>query len=70
MIAGFLAQGLNLFEASKTAVYLHGLAGEMASKDLTEYSVLASDLLNYIPEAIKTELINSYNYKSFNKTLE
>lgn len=70
MIAGFLAQGLNLFEASKTAVYLHGLAGEMASKDLTEYSVLASDLLNYIPEAIKIELINSYNYKSFNKTLE
>ena len=70
MIAGFLAQGLNLFEASKTAVYLHGLAGEMASKDLTEYSVLASDLLNYIPEAIKTELINSYNYKSFNKTFE
>ena len=49
------------FEAAKTAVYLHGLAGELASKDLTEYSVLASDLLRYIPNAIKTELINSSN---------
>ena len=61
MIAGFLAQGLKPFEAAKTAVYLHGLAGELASKDLTEYSVLASDLLRYIPNAIKTELINSSN---------
>ncbi len=53
MIAGFLAQGLKPFDAAKTAVYVHGLAGELASKDLTEYSVLASDLLNYIPKAIK-----------------
>ncbi len=54
MIAGFIAQGMKYFDACKTAVYLHGLAGELASKDLTEYSVLASDLLNYIPWAIKT----------------
>ncbi|MBR1943836.1 NAD(P)H-hydrate dehydratase [bacterium] len=53
MIAGFMAQGMKSFDACKTAVYLHGLAGELASKDLTEYSVLASDLLNYIPKAIK-----------------
>lgn len=53
MIAGFLAQGLKPFEACKTAVYLHGRAGEIASEDLTEYSVLASDLLDYIPKAIK-----------------
>lgn len=56
MIAGFLAQGMKPFEASKTAVYLHGLSGELASKDLTEYSVLASDLLTYIPSAIKSVL--------------
>ena len=54
MIAGFLAQGLKRFEAARLAVYLHGLAGDLASKDLTEYSVLASDILNYIPQAIKT----------------
>ena len=56
MIAGLLAQGLNCFEASCLAVYLHGLAGEFASEILTEYSVLASDLINYIPKAIKTIL--------------
>lgn len=56
MIAGFLAQGLNCFEASVLAVYLHGLTAEIASKELTEYSTLASDLLKYIPEAIKSIL--------------
>jgi len=54
MIAGFLAQGMKSFDACKTAVYLHGLAGELAGKDLTEYSVLASDVLKYIPMAIRT----------------
>lgn len=56
MISGFLAQGLNCFDASCLAVYLHGKASEIASKELTEYSTLASDLLDYIPKAIKTIL--------------
>lgn len=56
MLTGFLAQGLNCFDASCLAVYLHGLTGELASEDLTEYCVLASDLINYIPKAIKTIL--------------
>lgn len=56
MITGFLAQGLKPLEACILAVYLHGKAGELASEDLTEYSVLASDLLNYIPCAIKALL--------------
>lgn len=56
MITGFLAQGLNAFDSCCLAVYLHGLTGEFASKDLTEYSVLASDLLNYIPQSIKSIL--------------
>lgn len=56
MISGFLSQGMNCFEASVLAVYLHGKAGEIAAKELTEYSVLASDLLKYIPKAIKSIL--------------
>jgi len=56
MITGFLSQGLTCFEASALGVYLHGKTAEIASKDLTEYSVLASDLLEYIPKAIKTLL--------------
>lgn len=54
MLSGFIAQGENVFDACCLAVYLHGLAAELASKELTEYSVLASDLINYIPKAIKT----------------
>ena len=53
MIAGFCAQGIQLESAACCAVYLHGLAGEIASKSMTEYSVLASDLLKYIPLAFK-----------------
>ena len=56
MIAGFCAQGLNLESAACCAVFLHGIAGEIASKSMTEYSVLASDLLRYIPMAIKAAL--------------
>ncbi len=53
MIAGFCAQGIQLENAACCAVYLHGLAGEIASKSLSEYSVLASDILRYIPLAFK-----------------
>ncbi|MBR1908735.1 NAD(P)H-hydrate dehydratase [bacterium] len=63
MIAGLSAQKMSPFEAACLAVYLHGFAGEIASQDLTEYSVLASDLVNYIPKAIKNYLeqdINAY----------
>lgn len=52
MITGLTAQGMDLFDACALGVYLHGLAGELASKDLTEYSVLATDQIKYIPNAL------------------
>lgn len=54
IIAGLLAQKMQSFEAAKLGVYLHGLCGELASKELTEYGVMANDLINYIPAAIKS----------------
>jgi NAD(P)H-hydrate epimerase len=33
------------------AVYLHGLAGDLACNDLGETSLIATDLLDYLPEA-------------------
>lgn len=53
LISGFAAQGCSLFDAAVLGVYIHGVCGELAAEDLTEYSVLASDLLTYIPNAIK-----------------
>lgn len=53
IIAGLLAQKVSPFEACKLGVYLHSRAGEIASEELTEYSVLASDLPKYLHKAIK-----------------
>jgi NAD(P)H-hydrate epimerase len=53
MIAAFLGQGLTAFEAAKYAVYLHGKAGDLAVKEKTEISLIASDIIGKIPEAIK-----------------
>lgn len=53
IIAGLIAQGMKPFEAAKLGVYLHSRAGEIASEDLSEYSVLASDLIKYLPKAIE-----------------
>lgn len=52
MISGIVAQGANLFEAAVLGVYLHGMSGEIASKSLTNYSVMADDLIANIPNAI------------------
>ena len=53
MIGAFLGQGLDAFSSAKYAVYLHGLAGDMAVKEKTEISLIASDIIEKIPEAIK-----------------
>jgi NAD(P)H-hydrate epimerase len=58
IIAGLYAQCKNPFYAAVLGVYLHGLTAEYASKDLTEYSVLASNLLEYIPFSLKFCLKN------------
>lgn len=50
IIAGLLAQGLKSDKAAILAPYLHGKAGSKAKKDLTEYSLIASDIINYLPK--------------------
>lgn len=52
MIAGLAAQNVDIFTAAKLGVYLHGLCGEIASEKLTEYCVMADDLIGAIPEAV------------------
>lgn len=56
IIAGLIAQGMGIFEASCLGVYLHGLCGDLAKEKLTEYSVMAEDLISFIPEALKNYL--------------
>ena len=53
IIGAFLGQGLDAFSAAKYAVYLHGLAGDLAAKEKTQISLIASDIIDKIPAAIK-----------------
>ena len=52
VIAGLMAQGLPATDAAVTGVYLHGLAGDLAAEILGQHSLMATDILNYLPQAI------------------
>jgi len=58
LIAGLIAQAAeqvppDIALAVRAAVWLHGRAGELAAEELTEHCVLATDLLTYLPRAIR-----------------
>jgi hydroxyethylthiazole kinase-like uncharacterized protein yjeF len=54
MIAGLLAQFPNQLESALlAAVYLHGRAGEMGAIKLGEKSLMATDLFEFLPEAMR-----------------
>lgn len=53
MIAGLLAQGLPSWEAACAATYLHGLAGDLAAADKGQAGMIAGDLVEQIPYALK-----------------
>jgi NAD(P)H-hydrate epimerase len=53
IIGGLLAQRLPAFEAATTGVYLHGLAGEKASRKLGPDGLLAGDLLPLLPRLLR-----------------
>jgi len=52
IIAGLVAQGLALAPAARLGVWLHGAAADEAVQDIGEYSLVAGDLLDYLPDAI------------------
>ena len=53
MIASFVGQGMDAFNAAAAGVYLHGLAGDLAAKEKGALSLIATDLLNKLPEVLK-----------------
>jgi len=56
LIAGFMAQGLSGYSAAKLGVYVHGLAGDLAAKEKTEFGMISGDILDKVPEALKSLL--------------
>lgn len=54
MVVGFLAQFPEQAGAAvNAAVFLHGLAGDIAREHFTEQALIATDLLNFLPDAIR-----------------
>ena len=53
IITGLLARGYKREDACVLGMYLHGLAGDIAARELGQESVIASDLIQYLPYAFK-----------------
>lgn len=51
MLVSFLGQGIHPLDAAKTAVYLHGLAGDIAAERLSQEAMLPTDLIESLPQA-------------------
>ena len=52
IIAGLWAGRMNAREAALLGVYLHGLAGDLACRAKGELGLIASDLIEFLPEAV------------------
>lgn len=54
VLGALLAQGMEVSEAARLGVYLHGLAGDKAASAQSAYSMMASDLLDALPHVFRT----------------
>ncbi|HVN66887.1 MAG TPA: NAD(P)H-hydrate dehydratase, partial [Candidatus Sulfotelmatobacter sp.] len=52
MLAGLVGQCHDGWAAAKVGVYLHGLAGDLAARAKSEPGLIASDIVDHIPDAI------------------
>jgi len=59
LTAALLGQQLETFDAAVLAVYLHGLAADLAANDLSQPAMIAQDILTYLPQAFTQHLANS-----------
>lgn len=53
LVGSLLAQKFSTWDAACLAVYLHGRAGDLAREVLGEESLVASDLVDYLPRAFR-----------------
>jgi NAD(P)H-hydrate epimerase len=56
LITGLLAQGYNQNDACIISVWIHGLAGELASMKKNEFTMTAMDVVDCFSEAIEDAL--------------
>ncbi|MEQ8359461.1 MAG: NAD(P)H-hydrate dehydratase [Cytophagales bacterium] len=63
VLTSLLAQSYTSSEAAMLGVYIHGLAGDLAAYEKGQQSLIASDIVDYLPQAIKKLTI--HQKKSF-----
>jgi NAD(P)H-hydrate epimerase len=52
VITAFAAQGMSALDAAVAGVFIHGLAGDLAAAARGEYGLIATDIMNALPDAI------------------
>lgn len=53
MIVSLLGQGIAPLEAAACGAWLHGAAGDLCAKELGQYGMLPTDMLNALPRLLK-----------------
>ncbi|MFA6457492.1 MAG: NAD(P)H-hydrate dehydratase, partial [Bacteroidota bacterium] len=57
MIASLMGQGNSALEAAVNAVFLHGRAGDIGAAKIGMHSLMAGDLIRYLPNAVREVLV-------------
>ena len=53
VISALICQGLEPFPAAQLGAHIHGLAGDLAAEELGQVSLIASDLIRFLPAAFR-----------------
>ena len=53
VIAAMLSQKMDIYKAATLGAIVHGKAGEAAALEKTSYSMIASDIIEKIPDILK-----------------
>lgn len=53
IIVALLGQGYDIFRATKIAVYVHGLSGDICAEEIGQIGMTAMDIVNNVPKAFK-----------------
>jgi NAD(P)H-hydrate epimerase len=63
LILALLGQGLSLSDAAIAGAYIHGLAGDMVYEDKGLHGLIASDIKEKIPYAIRNLWFDTHSFK-------
>ncbi len=67
IIAAFFGLGMDLHDAVKNGVFIHGAAGDAAAEKIGEDSITASDILSELPLTIKKYRADYLSFRNYHK---